>query len=211
MRKPPGIDLNELQVTGVCCGLRNALRVGCLGALLGVPLSGNDQTSAIAGSRVQAIRSSIDRGRCVEAVAQADGLLATFESAPAGASADVGQTLDSLVEALLCDGRGGAPRTKALAERVIRSREARLGPTDLTLATSRRNLGDVLVQSGEYQLARPQYEQALRIRKNGLGPNHPDVADDLDHLARVLTFVEKSEEALAASDQALAIKERTLE
>ena len=191
--------------------VRNALALVCLGALLISPFSSNDQVSGNGGSRFQITQSLIAAGRCAEAQVEAENLLATLGGAQAEPSTDVEQAIDLLVEALLCNGRGAEATTRALAEQVIRTKEARVGPTDLTLASSRRNLGDVLIQFGEYQLAGPQYEHALRIRETVLGQNHPDVADDLDHLARGLTLVEKYDEALAASNRALAIKQRTLD
>jgi CHAT domain-containing protein/tetratricopeptide (TPR) repeat protein len=212
VRRPPGIDLDQLLVAGPFSLLRDVFCAVCLGALLVPPLlPAINQVSGSAGSRFQIARSTLAAGRCIEAEAEAENLLATFGAAPAGTPADVEQAMDLLVEALLCDGRGAEPRTRTLAEQVIRTKEARVGPTDLALASSKRNLGDVLLQCGEYQLARPQFEQALQIRRTALGQSHPDVADDLDHLTRVLTFVEKYDDALAASDQALAIKESSLE
>ena len=210
MRRPPGIEGQSL-VARPFNRLRDALCVVCLGTLLAPPLAANDQASGSAESRFQIARSTLAAGRCVEAEAEAESLLATLGALQAGGAADVEQAMDLFVEALLCNGRGAEPRTRALAEQAIRTKEARVGSNDPAMAPSRRNFGDVLIQLGEYQQARPQIEQALRIRRMGLGPNHPDVADDLDHLARVLTSLEKYDDALAASDEALAIKESTLE
>jgi CHAT domain-containing protein/tetratricopeptide (TPR) repeat protein len=211
VRRAPGIDVNQLLVDGVSKRLRKALVAGCLGTVLVSPLAGRDQVSGSAESRFRIVRSLIDAGRWAQAEAEAESLLATLEGPQAATSPNIEQALDLLVEALLCNGRGAEPRTRELAERAIRSRETRVGPSHPTLASSRRNLGDVFIQSGEYQLARPEYETALRIRRTALGDNHPDVADDLDHLARVLAFIEKYDDALAASGEALAIKERTLD
>ena len=37
-----------------------------------------------------------------------------------------------------------------------------------------------------YPAARPLYERALAIREKALGPEHPDTATSLDHLASLL-------------------------
>ena len=52
--------------------------------------------------------------------------------------------------------------------------------------------------------------EVCSIREEILGANHSDVGDDLDRIARVLTLLERYDEALAASDRALQIKENAL-
>src|SRR5207248_5716304 len=139
-----------------------------------------------------------------------ENLLSSLQTS-VGAIGDIEQAIDLFVEARVCNGKGGEARTRVLAEQVIRTKEARAGPTDLTLAPSLNNFVDVLVQAGEYRLAREPIERALQIRQATLGPSHPDVADDFDHLARVLALIEKYDEALAASGRALDIKEKSLD
>jgi CHAT domain-containing protein/tetratricopeptide (TPR) repeat protein len=137
-------------------------------------------------------------------------LVSTLQEASADAS-EVAQAIDLLVEALLLNGKGAETRTRELAEQVVQARQARGGLDDLVLASSLRNLGDVVVQRSQYQLARPLYERARHLHERTVGATHPDVADDLDRLANLLIQLEKYDEALTVSDQALAIKEMSLE
>lgn len=44
-----------------------------------------------------------------------------------------------------------------------------------------------LYERARYIEAEPLYQQALRIDENVLGPNHPDVAQNLNHLAELIT------------------------
>jgi len=160
-------------------------------------------------SRFQTIRTLIDADRYPEAEAAAEALVFEARADPAG-SVDIDRAVDVLVEALVRNGKGAEPRTRVLAEEVIRSKERRHATSDPALAASLRALGDVHVEAGEYQRAREPSERALRIDEADLGLNHPSVADDLDHVANVLMLIEKYDEALAANDRALAIKQKLL-
>src|SRR5262245_14698182 len=139
-------------------------------------------------SIVDTIRSLIDRGRYVEAEAEAERLFST-----AGTTDDEHldpRTGDALVEALTSNGRGAEPRTRELAERVIRARVVQFGADDFSLARSFRNLGDVLLQAGEYAAAVARFEQALHLHERH-AENSLDVATDLSHLARALIETEQ--------------------
>jgi CHAT domain-containing protein/Tfp pilus assembly protein PilF len=179
---------------------RSALGGVCFCLLLGLPLRDNAQSEDHQPD-LRAIRTSIDDGRYAEAEQQAQSLISSLENGQTGQSEELAQAIDLLVESLVWNGKGAERRTRALAEQTIRTREARHGPNDVHLSSGLRNLGDALVQAGEYRLARLSFERGLRIRENG---------DDLDRLARVLTFLERYDEALAASDRALQMKENAL-
>jgi CHAT domain-containing protein/tetratricopeptide (TPR) repeat protein len=161
-------------------------------------------------SPFQTVRASIDGGRYAQAEAEAERLVSILEQVNASTSR-VERATDLLVEALISNGKGPEPRARQLAERVVRGKESRAEPFDQVLAPSLRNLGDVLVEQGEYGLARPLYERARQIHERVLGTAHPEVADDLDRLAHLLLLVEKYDEALALSERALGIKERSLD
>lgn len=189
---------------------RMNMRIGlvCLVALIGVPSPASGQLSA-GETRFQTIRFLIDEGRYAEAEAEAERFTAALEMTQGRESLDLAQGMDLLVEALVRNGKGAERRTLEFAERVIAQKEARAGPTDLALAGSLRNLGDVLVQAGDYQLAKVAYERAHTIREQRFGENNGDVADDLDGLAHLLTLTEKYDEALKVSDRAVAVRNTT--
>jgi CHAT domain-containing protein/Tfp pilus assembly protein PilF len=189
-------------------GMRAALGALCLTVASGsFVATGPVQEGA--ASILQAVRTAIDSGRYAHAETEAERLVATLQGVNAEAS-EVAQAVDLLVEALLSNGKGAEIRTRELAEQVIQIRQLRAGPDDPALAFSLRNLGDVLVQRSQYQLARPLYERARQIRERTVGPTHPDLADDLDRLANLLIQIEEYDEALTVCERALAIKEMSL-
>ena len=63
---------------------------------------------------------------------------------------------------------------------------------------------------GKYKQAEPLYEQALEIRKEALGEDHPDYATDLNNLAELYRAQGKYEQAEPLYEQALAICEKAL-
>jgi len=117
--------------------------------------------SASARSRPETIRALIDAGHYVEAEASAEAFVSATRTEPAG-TVDLDGAVALLVEALVRNGKGSDARTRALAEDVVRSTEARTGRSDPATASSLRLLGDVLIEAGEYQLAREPTERALR-------------------------------------------------
>ena len=60
-----------------------------------------------------------------------------------------------------------------------------LAPTTLMLLLTRQS-GNVLEEQGELENAKALFERALAIDEAALGPNHPDVAIDLNNLGGVL-------------------------
>jgi CHAT domain-containing protein/tetratricopeptide (TPR) repeat protein len=203
--RTPKPDLRPVPVRG---GLRAALGALCLTVASGSVgvATGLAQEGA---ASIQSVRTAVESGRYAHAETEAERLVSALQRVNAEPS-EVAQAIDLLVEALLLNGKGAETRTRELAEQVIEIRQVRAGPDDPALASSLRNLGDVLVQRSQYQLARPLYERARLIRERGVGAKHPDVADDLDHLANLLTQTEKYDEALTISERALAIKETSL-
>ena len=185
---------------------RAAIGGVCFALLLGLP----QHQPPDAHAELREIRTSIEAGRYADAERQARLLIASFENGRVGQSAELADANDLLVESLVLNGRGAEPGTRAFAERAIRAREVRDGPDDLRLSSSLRNLGDVLVQAGDYSLAERTYERSLAIREKRPVPNDSGTADDLDRFARVLLLLERYDDALAAIDRALLIKENTL-
>jgi CHAT domain-containing protein/tetratricopeptide (TPR) repeat protein len=190
-------------------GMRAALGALCVTVASGSFAVATGPVQEAAAS-IQSVRTAVDSGRYAHAETEAERLVSTLQRANADAS-EVAQAVDLLVEALLSNGKGAETRTRELAEHVIQIRQVRAGPDDPALASSLRNLGDVLVQRSQYQLARPLYERARQIHERTFGATHPEVADDLDRLANLLIQLEKYDEALMVSEQALAIREMSLE
>jgi len=70
--------------------------------------------------------------------------------------------------------------------------------------------GLYLSSQGRYAEALPLNQRALRIREAALGPDHPDVATDLNYLGWVLSDLGQSGEALPLHQRALRIHEAAL-
>jgi CHAT domain-containing protein/tetratricopeptide (TPR) repeat protein len=156
---------------------------------------------------LSAIRAHLDSGRYEQAEVEARSLMA---SAGSEAESRAGKRIrDLLVEALIENGRGADPRSLDLAEQAVRGWEAEPDPEGPSLAFSLRNLGDVLVEAGQYRLAKSTFERAISLRAPASGGS-VDTADDLDRLAGSLIWLEGYEQALAAINRALSIKEKGL-
>ena len=67
------------------------------------------------------------------------------------------------------------------------------------------HLRRVLAQ-GRYAEAEPLLQRALAIREKALGPDHPDVAEVLEHLAKLYDQTGRSEEAKKLSERARQIR-----
>ena len=78
------------------------------------------------------------------------------------------------------------------------------------VATSSTNLALVYGELGHYGEAQKLFEQALAIRKNELGPDHPDVANSLSNMASIYRRQAHYQEAESAAKEALGIREKKL-
>jgi tetratricopeptide (TPR) repeat protein len=70
--------------------------------------------------------------------------------------------------------------------------------------------GIYLSSQGRSAEALPLQQRALRIREAALGPDHPDVATDLNNVGGVLSDLGRSAEALPLQQRALRIREAAL-
>lgn len=72
----------------------------------------------------------------------------------------------------------------------------------------RNKAGQYLYGRGEYQRAKILYERALQIDEEVQGPDHPDVARDLNSLSEVLRRLDDLQEARKCVQRALKIDEQ---
>jgi CHAT domain-containing protein/tetratricopeptide (TPR) repeat protein len=186
---------------------RIALGLVCLAALAGIAPSPLQRSE----TPFEKVRGLIDSGRYVEAELEAGHLVSQLERQTGTGRQDLAEATDLFVEALVRNGRGAQARSRTLAERTVAARELDLGPSHLGLANSLRNLGDVLVEAGEYRMALAPYQRALAIHEAARGSSDLLVAEDLDHSARAWILIGQYDEAAAAVQRALDIKEAKLE
>ncbi|MFQ5830675.1 MAG: tetratricopeptide repeat protein, partial [Candidatus Methylomirabilia bacterium] len=71
----------------------------------------------------------------------------------------------------------------------------RLGSQDRRLVTSLSSLAELYSLQGQYAQAEPLLKQALAIREQALGPEHPDVARSLEHYSALLRKMNRAAEA----------------
>lgn len=142
--------------------------------------------------RVLAVRSLIADGRYDEAETRASAL--SGPSAPALEGQADGQEL--YVDALIRNGRGGEPRTLALARALPAT------------ASGRRLLGEALLESGFYRDAAVELSRAVRLEEQVAGATGAGLAESLDSLARALLWLERRDDALRAAERAVALCEQ---
>ncbi len=88
--------------------------------------------------------------------------------------------------------------------------EKTFGVDSAEVANARNSLGLHYYRRGLYPSARAQWEYALAIWEQELGPEHPSTVIVMANLARLLSAQGEFEEALPYLQRALEIRERTL-
>ncbi len=82
----------------------------------------------------------------------------------------------------------------------------KFGDQDPRLAASLNNLAELYRAQGKYTQAEPLYRRALAIWEKTLGPEHPDVATDLENYAALLHKLNRAAEADKMKARAQAIR-----
>ncbi len=74
------------------------------------------------------------------------------------------------------------------------------------MATSLNNLAGLYETLGNYAEAAPLYRRSLAIWERALGPEHPDVAQNLKNYAALLRKTGRADEAAEMEARAQAIR-----
>ena len=93
----------------------------------------------------------------------------------------------------------------------MENRKKILGCNHPDTATSLSNLGSLYESIGNYEEARPLFEESLEIGKETLGCNHPDTAISLNNLGGLYNSMGRYEEALPLYQESLEIHKNILE
>ncbi len=99
------------------------------------------------------------------------------------------------------------------AERQLRAAldlQARSGPNPALLADTNVRLVNVLYKAHKHAEAIPVAREAVRLRKEALGPRHPDTATSLDDLGALLSVTGDAAAAEPLLREALAIRREVL-
>jgi CHAT domain-containing protein/tetratricopeptide (TPR) repeat protein len=148
---------------------------------------------------VLAVRALLDAGRYTEAEAAASAVVEAAVGRPQPEQVAARQLL---VDALIRNGRGGEPRTLALARALL----PRTGRDHMSheQGLSLRLLGQALFESADFAQSAATFNRALRIHE-ALGSSD-DVADDLDGYALANIWRWQYDVALATLDRSLAMR-----
>jgi len=101
---------------------------------------------------------------------------------------------------------GAYDEARALNERVLELRRARLGPEHYYVARVLVNVGVVAMVQGKTEEARSAFETALPILEQSLGPEHPDIALILLNLSNVVGTDDDHAKTRALLERAIAIQ-----
>jgi CHAT domain-containing protein/Tfp pilus assembly protein PilF len=131
--------------------------------------------------------------------------LAVSNAASAQGLADAA-ALNAQVEQLYTQGRYS--EAVPLAQRVLRIREAALGPNHPDVAASLNNLAILYQSQGLYSDAEPLFKRALTINEKAFGANHPNMATALNNLAELYQNEGRYADAEPLLKRSLAIHEK---
>ena len=154
------------------------------------------------------VRTLIDAGRFMEAEPVADALVAAAEKAHGPESPETADALELMLEVRRGLRKWSVPGTVALAERVVKIREATRGLDDERTATALVMLGRMKASTRDYDGARAAVERALAIRERVFGPEHLAVANALNAIATIDRLARQEAQASAFAGRALAMARR---
>ena len=157
---------------------------------------------------VAAIRGLIKEGKYRDAEEAARKLLQQVEAAASQDSTTLSQSLDLLVEALWRGGKFRAAETLHLAERAISAANEAYPDSDPRRAVSLTNLGNVLLDTREFEGARSAFESALALRQTALGPEDLAVASSYNDIGRLHEAQGNISDARLAWSRSLALYEK---
>ena len=148
-------------------------------------------------------------GRYADAEVAARAVLEEVEVESGADSLETASVLDMLARSMWAAGKAPDPETLAIAERVVKIREKRLGPDHVDVAMGLESLGNIFSMRGDYEKARPFFERSLTIREAALGPEHPVVGRSYLVLALLLTDTGDYDGARDLYERCLSIEEKT--
>jgi tetratricopeptide (TPR) repeat protein len=103
------------------------------------------------------------------------------------------------------------PRWRALLPSVLAATGHQTGTTQAeTTAGLLSTAGTYLRRHGRFGEGLPLHQRALSIHEAALGPDHPDVATELNYLGHALTALGRPAESLPLQQRALRIREAAL-
>jgi tetratricopeptide (TPR) repeat protein len=145
-------------------------------------------------------------GRLAEAEELADETAAVIEGM--GGDPRLDAELRTQRGALLL-ARDDVPRAITELRAALAAAERALGTDAIGTTQSMTTLAVALVRGGQLDEALGLYQRALAIDTRWEGPEHPDLAGNLDNMAQVYAALGRRDEALATQRRSVALVERT--
>jgi tetratricopeptide (TPR) repeat protein len=158
---------------------------------------------------LQGLSTNLRRqGRLAEAVVADRQALELARRALGPEHPTTGTAMIHLADQIL-DIEGDATGAERLYRRGLELITRHEGDNSIRLLHGLNSLGNLLGARGEAE-AEQHLRRALAIRRTASSPEHPQVADQLDKLARELARQGRTEEAESLAHEALALSRRTL-
>src|SRR5262249_41367548 len=185
--------------------VRQALKkVACLVSLV-LAIALRTTASGLPPDQPEVVTQALKDGAYAVAVEQAKEWCAKVEASYGPDSIELARATDVLVEALIKNGDQSEVLT--LAERIVKTKQARLGIDHAEVAVSLDNLGTVHDSRAEFGDALPLHERALAIRRQSSDTN-AHISDSLDTVASTLIQLAQLPSAIQRLDESLRIRER---
>ena len=125
-------------------------------------------------------------------------------------SSEALQAAETLLRALIANGKASDSLTVDLAVQTLAARESRHGVDSPDVVASLINLVDVLVVAADYERAIALASRAVAIREKEGASRAQALTEALDHLGRALSAARRHDDALEIFERALALKEVAL-
>jgi tetratricopeptide (TPR) repeat protein len=123
-------------------------------------------------------------------------------------SIEYAEVLDLLVEALMRGGRAGEPEITRLALSTSITKESQLGPDDVHLAESPKNLADVHQSFGRFAEAEELLDRASSIAEAYYGEDSPDIERFLRDHGNTLLAIGHFKRAKHLYERCLGLKSK---
>jgi CHAT domain-containing protein len=168
------------------------------------------RSDSAATATPDAIREMLRKGNYREAEEAARKLLSGLESASPVNRVEQANALDLLVESLWRGGKARSEETLAMARRAMAAADEAYPKDDVRRSVSRIYMGNILVDTRDFDGARAALDEALALREQALGTDSVEVAAVLMVVGKMHEARRELSEARVAWSRAVTIQEKAL-
>jgi tetratricopeptide (TPR) repeat protein len=145
-----------------------------------------------------------EQGRYAESESLIRQAIAIGEKHVGASTERLSWDIHELAELYRVQGRYGDAEPLYRQSMAMEERDRR--PGRFSFASNARGLAEIYVARGEYEKAEALYREALNADEKSFGPDHPDVAEDLEKYAAVLRRMKRDTEAAPLEARAKRIR-----